>query len=145
MAAAKRAFATKLYRETTEGSGGAGTTGWTQVGGMTQINWPEMQTEMQDSTDMDAPSATRTREPTLNNVGDTDFALHYDSSDASQLALEDDWAAQTRRKYKIIGTDGGAAAHAFYAWITRFRIVSEVSGLISANVTLSPTGPLTRT
>jgi len=140
MATAKRAFGTLLKRETTPASGT-----YTTIGGVTGLNWPEMQTDLAESTDMEAASATRTRTPTLNNLGDCTFSLNYDSADASQEQLQADCAAQTVRLYQITGSDTGAAVWAFNAYVTRFSVVTERDGLCTASVTLSPTGVVART
>lgn len=140
MATAKRAFGTILRRETSAGSGT-----FTTIGGLTGLNWPEMQTDVAETTDMEATSATRTRTPTLNNLGECSFNLNYDSADATQEQLQADAAAQTIRLYKIVGSDTGAADWAFNAYVTRFAVVTERDGICTAAVTLTPTGVVTRT
>jgi len=139
MATAKRAFGTLLSRETTPASGT-----FTTIGGVTGLNWPEMSTDVAETTDMEAPSATRTRTPTLNNLGDLTCQLNYDSADATQEQLQADCAAQTIRLYKIVGNDTGAADWRFNAYVTRFSVVTERDGICTASLTLTPTGVVTR-
>lgn len=129
---------TALYRESTPGSGT-----FTLVGGVSGLSPPEMQTDMVETTTL--ADGTRTRIPTLNNLGDCSFQLQYDSTDATQEQLQADAAAQTARLYRIVGTDGGAAVWAFNAYVSRFQWQAERDGVHIANVTLSPTGAVTRT
>lgn len=140
MATAKRAYGTLLKRET---SPAAGT--YTTIGGITSLSWPEMQTDMVETTDMEAASATRTRIPTLNNLGDCSFSLNYDSADATQEQIQADAAAQTVRLYQITSSDNGTAFWAFNAYVTKFGVTAEKDGVITAAVTLTPTGVVTRT
>ena len=140
MATAKRAFGTVIKRETSAGSGT-----YTTIGGVTSLNWPTMETDLAESTDMESASATRTRVPTLNNLGDCSFNLNYDSADATQEQLQADCAAQTSRLYQITGNDTGAAVWAFNAYVRSFAVVTERDGICTAAVTLSPSGVVTRT
>lgn len=140
MATAKRAFGTLIKRETTPSSGT-----YTTIGGVTDLNWPEMATDVVESTDMEASSATRTRVPTLNNLGPCTFTLNYDSADATQEQLQADGAAQTIRNYQIIGSDTGAAAWVFSAYVTSFKPTTSRDGICQASVELTPTGVVTRT
>jgi hypothetical protein len=140
MATAKRAYGSLIKRETTPASGT-----YTTITAVTGINWPEMQTDVVETTDMESASATRTRIPTLNSLGDCSFTLNYDSADATHEQLQADCAAQTVRLYKIIGSDTGAADWAFNAYVTKFSVTTERDGLCLASVTLTPTGVVTRT
>jgi len=140
MATAKRAFGTILRRETSAGSGT-----YTTIGGLVSLNWPELQTDLAETTDMESASATRTRTPTLNNVGEVTGTLNYDSADATQAQMEADCQAQTSRLYKIVGNDTGAADWAFNAYVTRWSVVTERDGICVASFTLTPTGVVTRT
>jgi len=143
--AARKGFGTKLYRETTPGSGGAGTSGHTQMGGLTNLNWPELLTDFAETTEMDSADAMRTRTPTLKDLGPVTSNINYDSSDPTQAQLQADWLADTVRKYKIIGTDAGADDVAFNAYVARFQVISERDGLVTAALTLQPTGARTQT
>jgi len=145
MVIANKAFGTKLYRETTPGSGGAGTTGYTEIGGLTSLNWPELQADFAETTDMDSASAMRTHTPTLKSLGDVTGDLNFDSSDAVQEQMQADLIAETIRKYKIIGSDAGAADWAANCYVARFAVTSERDGLITAAFSLKPTGAVTRT
>lgn len=140
MATAKRAYGTLLKRETTPSSGT-----YTTIGGITSLSWPEMQTDMVETTDMESASATRTRIPTLNNLGDCSFNLNFDSADATQEQLLADCAAQTARLYQITGSDNGTCFWAFNAYVTKFAVTAEKDGVITAAVTLTPSGVVTRT
>lgn len=140
MATAKRAFGTLLRRETTPSSGT-----FTTIGGLTGLNFPGMETDVAESTDMEAASATRTRVPTLNNLGECSGNLNFDSSDATQEQMMADCAAQAIRLYQIAASDTGTCFHAFNAYVTRFVVTADRDGLITAAFTLTPTGVVTRT
>lgn len=139
MATAKRGFGSLLKRETTPSSGT-----FTTIGGLTNLNWPAMEADVVESTDMEAPSAARQRTPTLIALGDLTADINFDSADATQEQLQADLAAQTIRLYQIVGSDNGAADWRFNAYVTRFAPVSSRDGLVTASLTLTPTGPVTR-
>lgn len=136
----KKAFGTLLKREITPASGT-----YVTVAGLTNINWPALETEMAETTDMEAAGGFRTRIPTLSNLGAVSADANYDSDDATQEQMQADLIAQTVRKYKIVGTDTGAADWAFDAYVTKFEISSERDGVITAAIELTPTGQVTRT
>jgi len=140
MATPKRAYNTLLKRETTPASGT-----YTTLGGVTDLNLPELQAETVDTTDMEASSAARTCIPTLIALGDCTFTLNFDSSDATQEQLMADLVAGTSRLYQIALSDSGTAFWAFNAYVTRFAIGAPVDGKLTAAVTLKPSGPVTRT
>lgn len=139
MATATAAFGTFLYRETTPGSGT-----FTKIGGLRNLTPPAIQAETEDSTDMDATGGFRTKVATLSSLGDVSAELNYDTSDATQEQLLADAIARTIRLYKIIATEGGAEDQAFNAYIASFAPQASVDGLNVANITLTPTGTVTR-
>ena len=139
MATAAKSFGTLLYRED---SPGAGT--YTAVGGLTEVNFPELQADTVETTDMEAASAHRTHIVTLHALGDVTGEINYDSADATQEQMTADAIAGTIRLYKIIATDTGAADWAFNAYVTRFAPSFTRDGLSVASLTLKPTGVVTR-
>ena len=139
MATALKAFGTLLYREISPASGT-----YVVIGGMTSVNFPELQADSLETTDMQAASAHRTFIGGLHALGDVTAELNYDSADATQEQLTADAIAGTSRLYKIIASDTGAADWAFNAEITRFAPTFTRDGLGVASLTLKPTGVVTR-
>lgn len=139
MATPTASFGTLLARETTPSSGT-----YTDVGGVTDLNLPSIDTEFSDGTQMSSPGGFRVQVPTLSMLGDVSFTLHYDSADATQEQMTADAIARTVRNYRITGTDTGAAVWVFAAYVASFNVGLSLDGLCAANVTLKPTGQVTR-
>ena len=139
MATPLRSFGTLLARETTPAS-----STFTDIGGVTDLNYPTLDVAVADTTAMETASAFRTNTPTLGTLGPMSFTLHYDSADATQEQLTADCVAQTIRLYRIVGTDTGAADWRFNAHVTTFNVTATIDGVSQAAVTLTPTGVVTR-
>lgn len=138
-AASLKSFGTLLKREISPGSGT-----YVTIGGLTNVNFPELQMDTIESTDMEAASAHRTHTSGMHSLGDVTADINYDSTDAPQLQMEVDAAAGVIRLYKIIAKDTGDADWAFDAYITRFAPTFSRDGLCVASITLKPTGVVTR-
>jgi len=140
MVTATKSFGSKLYRETSPGSGT-----FTLVSGMRDMNFPELQADTAETTTQETPGAHRTHIATLFALGDVSGEMLYDSTDAAQAQLTADASVGTMRLYKIIATDAGQADWAFDAIITRFAPSFSRDGLSVAGLTLKPSGQVTRT
>lgn len=139
MATAAKAFGTLLKRETTPSSGT-----YTTIGGVENITFPSIDTDMVDTTDMEAASAFKKQIPTLGSLGDCSFDLFWDSADATQEQLTADAVAQTVRNYQITATDTGTATWVFAAYVKSIAPVASKGDVCKARVTLAPTGVVTR-
>ena len=89
-------------------------------------------------------SGFQERIPTVQNVGDIDLELGFDSSLPTQTeaggGLIDLWENKTKRAFQLALTDGEALDVRFVAYVAKVDINPDPEKHIMGKVTLKPTG-----
>ena len=78
------------------------------------------------------------------DYGDLTFNLNFDAADGQQMAMIADMDAGTKRNYKIILPNSQSTTNAFSAFVTKLDKTSGINKQVTASITLSITGAVTR-
>jgi predicted secreted protein len=79
------------------------------------------------------------------DYGEVSFDVNFDPAGVSHDKLFDDMVAKTKRNFKLVMTDSGAAEYSFSAFITKFELDMKVKGALTASITLKISGAVTLT
>jgi hypothetical protein len=89
-------------------------------------------------------STSTVKKPTTVNVTPCSFSIAYDSTNTNHTALETASKNKTKKNFKVVFTDAGAAQYAFSAYVD-FQPQGPVEGWNEAAVTLHVDGDITIT
>jgi hypothetical protein len=78
------------------------------------------------------------------DTGQVTFSIYYDSTNTQHTALETAAKNKTRKNFREIFTDSGAAQYAFAAYVG-FEMTAPVDNFNTARVTLNVDGDITIT
>lgn len=124
------------------GSGGSGET-FTTVAGVQDISGPGFTTETIDVTAHDSPAAFEELVAGLKRSGEITFTLVYDPVHATHnetTGLFSHWQDRAVHNYKVVFTDAGTTTMSFAGITTGFEFAMPVSGALTTDVTIKPTG-----
>lgn len=71
--------------------------------------------------------------------GQVTLTLAFDSADTAHNAIKTTFEAKTKKNYKVTAPDVGALAITFGAYITGWRLVSEIGSVVTLEVTFEIT------
>jgi len=122
---------------------GASAEVFTTIGEIKTFNGPSGQAAVLDATHLE--STAREKLMGLPDEGQVTFTMNFIPSNAQQVALYNDRKNRTKRNFKIVFSDIGAAEMAFSAFVLGFNVVGGVDQLAEASLILEITGPITLT
>lgn len=135
-------FGTKIQ----QGDGGDPTEAFTDIGEIRDINGPGMKLDTIEVTHHLSPNATREWRPTLKDLGEVSFEIAFDPANGTHDATTGLWkdhADRTKRNFRLVFPDAAATTFEFAAYVTGIDFKAPVEGIITADITLRPTGVIT--
>ena len=122
---------------------GGGPEVFTAVGEITGFDGPSGSATVIDATHL--ASTAREKLMGLPDEGQFSFNLNLDPSDAQQIGLKDDRAADppVLRNFELVLTDAAPTKLSFSAFVTEFSISGAQDDKVAASVTLEISGPVT--
>jgi len=128
---------------------GAGTAEvFTTIAEVGDIAGPGFSVDTNDVTSHDSTGAMREFKPGLIDPGETSFPIWFQPDAATHDAttgLLSVMNARAIRNWKMIFPNAALSEAAFAAMITKFDVKGPVAGVISADITLKISGPITWT
>lgn len=117
----------------------------TPIGQIMDITGPQLSTDTDEITNHSSPDHTEEFIATIKRTGEITFPLVFNPGDASHAALYDEWLNRSLSDYVMTFPDSDGIADAgaqwsFTAYCTGFGNAAPVTGHLSADVTLRPSG-----
>lgn len=131
-------FGTLLKR----GSGATVET-FTTVAEVKTISGPSLSMETIDATHMESPSGYREWLPSFKDGGEVTFDLNFLPATAAQTGITTDFAARTKRNWKIVWPNTAGTTWSFSGYITGFTPSAAVGDILAASATIKVTGAVT--
>jgi hypothetical protein len=120
-------------------------TAYSAVGECRTITGPGLSMEMVDFTHQQSDSSYRERKPTFKNAGDFTIDLTFlpeDSAQGYQTGLLGDFETQVLRDFRITYPNAEQTIAKFSAYIGGFQVTAPIDDRLSAQLTLSTSGPV---
>ena len=124
------------------GDGGE-TESFTTIAGVRDISGPALGLDTEESTDHDSANGVEEYVATIRRTGEVSFEINYEPTESTHDAgtgLIKDMTDRTLRNFQIVFSDTGDTTWSFSAYVTAFEPSMPVAGLLSASVTLRPSG-----
>ncbi len=125
-------------------------TTWVKMGNIGDIEGPEIEVETEETTAHDSPDGWTEYVGTVIEGGEVSFEIRYRPSDAQHawdgtLSWPGMLKSLNAHQFRIVFPDPAWANKAlqFSAIVTGFKPKAEVKGVLTADVTLKVTGPVT--
>lgn len=122
---------------------GATTETFTTVAEVKSISGPSLSMETIDATHMESPNNYREWLPSFLDGGEVSFDLNFLPATAAQTGLTTDFAARTKRNWKIYWPNSGATKWSFSGYITGFTPSAATGDILAASCTIKVTGGVT--
>jgi hypothetical protein len=123
------------------GDGGSPTEVFAAIADLGDITPPNVTMETHDASTQTSDWAVFI--PGLKRMEPVTFAMNFDPSEATHdhlTGLIKDSLDQTKRNFRIVFTDPGSTTWEFAAYVTGVVPEAPVDGVLTAEVTLQPTG-----
>ncbi|WP_447978081.1 phage tail tube protein [Candidatus Nitrospira bockiana] len=136
------AFGTLLKR----GDGGGPET-FTTVGNVKDIQGPDMSMDLEDVTTHSSAAAGIFKEwlPLLMDGGEVKADVLWDPADVSHQGIQTDQTNRVKRNWQMVFPTTPAKTASFAGYVTKFPFKAPVKGVISRELTIKVTGPVTIT
>lgn len=117
----------------------------TPIGQLMDISGPALSTDTDEITNHSSPEHTEEFIATIKRTGEISFPLVFNPGDAAHADLYQSWFDRTKDDYIMTfpdsdGNAGAGAEWAFSAYCTGFGNAAPVTGHLSADITLRPSG-----
>ncbi len=116
------------------------------MGQVMDISGPGLATDMLDGSSHDSVSAFKEKVAGMIELGDVTFQLAWDPALASHITLRGDAVSRTAQVWHLVWPEATTPEDwAFSGFVSGFTPGAPVLGLLTAAITITPTGPLTVT
>lgn len=115
----------------------------TTIAEVKSISGPGLSLDVQDVTSLSSTNGWKEFLPTLLECGEITLNINFlpaDSTQGASSGLIKDMVDRTASTYSIVFSDSGSTTWSFSAYVTKFQPSAAVGGVLSATVTLRPTG-----
>lgn len=135
-----KAFGTLCKR----GDGGS-PENFTTVANAKDIDGPGMKQDFEDTTTHSSAAAGNFKEwtPTLMDGGNVKYDVLWDPNDVTHVGLQTDQTTQTKRNFQIVFPTSPVKTASFAAYVDDFSFKAPVKGMITRQLSLKVTGPVT--
>lgn len=134
------AFGTLLKR-----GDGAGSETFTTITNLKDLTGPDLDMDLEDVTTHSSAAAGVFKEwlPLLMDGGEVKGELLWDPNDATHVGLASDQASRVKRNFQMVFPTTPAKTASFSGYVTKLPFKAPVKGLISRELTVKITGPVT--
>src|ERR1051325_2584261 len=111
---------------------------FTAIPDVKTIGGPTGSSDLLEATNLD--STAKEYVLGLADSGEIRLGLNWDPTSTQHQGLFTDWQNRTRRNFKIIFSDTGAADFSFAAFVQNYEISGGANAIVEASITLKITG-----
>jgi len=116
---------------------------FTAIPEIKSIGGPTGQSDVLEATNLD--STAKEYVLGLADSGEIRLGLNWDPTNAQHVNLYTDWQNRTKRNFKIIWSDPGAADMSFAAYVQNYEVSGAVNAIVDVSITLKITGAVVLT
>src|ERR1041385_6875809 len=116
---------------------------FTDIPDVKSIGGPTGSSDLLEATNLD--STAKEYVLGLADSGEIRLGLDWDPTSVQQQGMFTDWQNRTRRNFRIIFSDTGAAQLDFAAFVQNYEVSGGANAIVEANITLKITGAITFT
>src|SRR5690349_6006873 len=107
---------------------------FTNIPEIKNISGPTGSSDLLEATNLD--STGKEYVAGLPDSGEIRLTLNWDPTHAQHQGLYSDWSNRTKRNFRVIFSDTGAAQLDFAALVTNYELSGAVNAVVEATVTL---------
>lgn len=119
---------------------GGGSEVFTNVLEVKGINGPNLSTDTVDATHMESPSGFKEFLASFKDGGEVSFDCNFLPGVGTQAQLFTDWAARTKRNFRLVFPDVSSTTWNFAAIITGLSVSAPMDDVLGLSVTLKISG-----
>lgn len=116
---------------------------FTSIAEVKSIAGPNMSLQLVEATHMESPSGFQEWLPSFKDAGDVSLVLNFLPASTGHKGLTTDFAARTKRNFKIVFPNTAGTTWSFSGYISAFAPNASIGDMLSAAVTIRITGAVT--